>query len=364
MSADLSQLKQNIRALLQDLTALHAVSGHEQPVVRYLADRLRPLADEVEVDRFGNVTATRRGPEGAPCMALVAHSDEVGAVVHSITTGGLLRMEPVGVVSPRIFPAARVAIKGLLGVVGTPAGHVEGDDRVRPIAELAVDIGAGSEAAVRAMGIGEGDPITFVADLASLGGGGDLVTGKALDNRVGCAILLALLELLKDQELSVTLRCVITVQEEIGMQGAAMVAQRLQPEMAIALDTVPADDTRVSGGAMPRFRLGGGPVVQLREGVMRSYVGTVHHPGVLKAIKAAALREGIPLQVSVSGRWTTDAAAFHTAAGGIPTGFISIPRRYAHSPAEVLDLNDPAQAVRLLVSLARDPGTGRDLSFI
>lgn len=161
MSEDLSQLKQNIRALLQDLTALPAVSGHEQPVVRHLAGRLRPLADEVEVDRFGNVTATRRGPEGAPRI-----------------------------------------------------------------------------------------------------------------------------------------------------------------------------------------------------------VGTVHHPAVLKAIKAAALREGIPLQVSVSGHWTTDAAAFHTAAGGIPTGFISIPRRYAHSPAEVLDLNDPAQAVRLLVSLARDPGTGRDLSFI
>lgn len=360
-------MKDAIYGHLQQLTACNGVAGAEQAVVARLADSFGPLADQVEVDDFGNLAAVRQGPPGGRSLMIVAHSDEVGCQVQSILPNGMLRVEPMGFVSLRAMPGARMRVGegGVLGVVGVPPAHLEsgsGQESLTPFHALHVDVGAGSEVSARALGISEGDAVAFDAPLARLGTG-DLVTGKALDNRVGCAILLELFQALRHEPLPVTLLGAVAVQEEIGMRGARMLAHRWRPNLAIALDTVPADDVGAVSGNIPRFRLGGGPVVQLTEGVMQAYVGTVHHPGVKRLVLQAARETEIPIQLSVSGRWTTDAAAVHTTGDGIPTGFVSIPRRYAHSPAEVLDLSDAARAVDLLAAIVRRAGVA-DLRFL
>lgn len=359
-------MKESLFRHLLELTALNAVSGAEEAVAAYMAESLRSLADRVEVDGFGNVVAVRQGPSGTRSLMVVVHSDEVGCVVQSILPNGMLRVEPMGWVSLRALPGTRVRVgpRSLPGVVGVPPAHLESGERelLLPFHALHVDVGACSETEARALGLAEGDSVAFDAPLVRLSAG-DLVTGKALDNRVGCSVLLELFDAIRAEELSVTLIGAVAVQEEIGMRGARMIAHRWHPDVAVAVDTVPAEDVGALNTNVPRFSLGGGPVVQLVEGVMSAYAGTVHHPAVKRLIMRAAREEGIPVQVSVSGRWTTDAAAVHITGEGIPTGFVSIPRRYAHSPVEVLDLNDAARAVELLVAVVRRVGTA-DLRFL
>lgn len=356
-------MSEELFARLQRLTALDGVAGAEQPVARHMVVELGPLADRVEADPFGNVVAVRQGPPGGRSLLVVVHTDEVGCLVQGILPNGMLRVAPMGYVSLRSMPASRVRVgpRGIPGVVGTPPAHLDtgAGAGLLPFAALHVDVGADSAEQVRALGIGEGDPVAFDAPLIRLAE--QRVTGKALDNRIGCAVLLELFSALAGTELPVTLLGAAVVQEEIGMRGARMVAERCRPDLAVAVDTVPADDTAPGGLSAP-VRLGHGPVVQLAEGVMAAYVGTVHHPAIRRLIQGAAAALAQPLQYSVSTHWTTDAAQVHTSAGGIPTGFVSIPRRYAHSAGEVLDLADGAAAVRVLAEVVRRAG-GVSLDF-
>lgn len=351
---------------LAELTALDGVSGSEQSVVAYLAEALAGLSDEVDLDPFGNLVATRHGPSGGRRLMILAHSDEVGCIVREIRPDGMIGLLPMGLLSLRALPGSRVRIgRGAVpGVVGVPSGHLEGAAGApAPDSALHIDVGAASESEVRDLGIQEGDPIAFDSPLRRLSG--SRVTGKAIDNRIGCAILLELLERLRGEALPATLLAAVSVQEEIGMRGARMIGSRWQPSLAIALDTVPAEDAGswTGPGRSGSVRLGAGPVVQMVEGVISAFTGTVHHPGVRRLILEASRRAQTPVQFSVSGHWTTDAAAVHVSGAGVPTGFISIPRRYSHSPVEVLDLRDAERAVDLLVEVVRTAGQA-DLHFL
>lgn len=352
---------------LAELTALDGVSGSEQSVVSYLIEALTEVSDGIDVDPFGNLVATRQGPSGGRRLMIVAHSDEVGAAVREIRPDGLLGLLPMGLVSLRALPGSRVRVGrvGAPGVVGVPSGHLEsaGPGQQLDAAHLHVDIGATSEGEVRDLGIHEGDPIAFDSPLQRLTG--SRVTGKAIDNRIGCAILLELLARLRGEILPVTVMAAVAVQEEIGMRGARMIGHRWEPTLAIALDTVPAEDAGSWTGANRAggIRLGAGPVVQMVEGVMTAFTGTVHHPGVRRLILEAARRAQMKVQFSVSGHWTTDAAAIHVSGSGIPTGFVSVPRRYSHSPVEVLDLRDAERAIDLLAEVVRSAGQA-DLNFL
>lgn len=184
--------------------------------------------------------------------------------------------------------------------------------------------------------------------------------GKAIDNRAGCAALLRVFERLAEGELEATLYGVVNVQEEIGMRGARQTSARLQPDWAIALDTVPADDTPLAREKL--IRLGAGPVIQLAEGRMEPLVGTVV-PGVRDLILRTAEEQGFPVQLAAAyGHWTTDAAFIHIAGKRIPTGLVSIPRRYAHSPNELVDLADLVAVVELILALIARNRPG--LSFL
>jgi len=167
-------------------------------------------------------------------------------------------------------------------------------------------------------------------------------------------VLIALLEELRGRDLPGTVHAAVSVQEEVGMRGARMLAERLRPDYAVAVDTIPTDDVREAGQmALSHLALGRGPVVQMMEGIPGVFLGTISHRAVTGVILKTAGRLGIPVQRSaLYGFYTTDAAAVHIAGAGIPTGMVSIPRRYAHSPVEVVNLNDAVHAVHLLRAMA------------
>lgn len=339
-----------IFALLQDLGEVTGLSGMEQPLVRLLVEKFSPLADDVQVDAFGNLTAIRYGHERGQNLMIAAHSDEVGGVVTTVTPDGFLRFRPVGVVSPTVLPATRVRVNGTIpGVVVCPPGHASRAEQGRE--DMLIDIGAENNAKAAFWGIEPGSGVTFDSPLISMNDP-NLVMGRALDNHIGCVELLKTFELLQNVDLPDTLFGVVTVQEEIGMRGARLVASRLCPNFAIALDTVPLDDTPLHSLPDAPFHIGAGPVIQLWEGKPEQFLGTVAHPGVTTLIRETAARLEIPVQLSAAyGMWVTDGAAIHTAGQGIPTGFISTPRRYGHTPNEVINLTDAQAAIRILVAL-------------
>lgn len=346
----------DFKELLFELTSLSSVSGMEQAVAGTMYKKLKPLADEVTIDAFGNVIATRHGSDSGPRLMIAAHSDEVGAMVTSITSDGFLRFQLVGVINPAILQSMRVRVAdNIPGTIGSVPGHlVNGDDglRVRQAKELFIDVGAANSEEARSWGIREGSSVVFDSPLVQMQNP-RLVMGKAIDNRVGCAALIKVFENLKGKRLPGTLYGVVNVQEEIGMHGAGMTATRLKPDYAIALDTIPTDDTPNNASQESLFCIGGGPVVQLWEGKRELFLGTVAHPAVTRLIMDTASSLQMLVQVSAQyGSWVTDGAAIHKTGEGIPTGFVSIPRRYAHTSNEVLDLTDALSVIRLLTKLA------------
>ncbi len=351
---------ERVYQLVDELTRLPGVSGMEQAVVRVLIEKFKPFADEVSVDAFGNIVAERRGPDDAPRLMIAAHSDEVGGVVTALLPDGFLRFQITGVINSIVLPATRVRVAGkFIGTVGGGPAYINSQDPSTSEAgadHLHIDIGACDEDQLREWGVSVGSSVVFESPLVAFDGT-TRVMGKALDNRIGCAALIRLFEDISGKEPAVTLFGVVNVLEEIGMRGARMTTAKLNPDYAIALDTVPTDDTPMSNRSDTRFTIGGGPVIQLVEGVADAYLGTVSHPAVSKLIMQTAKEESIAVQLSAAyGLWTTDGAAIHTSGEGIPTGFVSIPRRYAHTPNEILDLNDALDAIALLKSIVLKTG--------
>ncbi len=362
--SDLEPIKGQLKETLRELTALDGVAGQEMAVVRWLRERFVPLADEVTVDRMGNVIATKRGGDG-PHLLISAHSDEIGGLVTAIEPDGKIRFAKNGGVIETLLVARKVRIGTVPGIVGVKAGHLQRPDEQRtvpPIRDLYIDVGYDTAVEVAALGIHTGMPITYDAPLSALTNG-DRVYGKAVDNRIACAILLQLLERLQGTTLGGTLTCAVAVQEEVGLRGAQVLAYRLNPDYIIVMDTMPSGDTpemRLTQDA--NVRIGAGPVIRLMAG---GGGGGGHHmpPQMVRLMIDTAAAADIPVQPVVLAGANTDAATMHLVREGIPTGVINLPRRYSHSPVEMLDLNDAAHALLLAEAIAEGIGTHR-LEFL
>jgi endoglucanase len=350
----------SLRADLAELTALHGPSGSEQPVISRLRDLFVPLADRVAVDHMGNLTATTDGPSGTPHVVVAAHADEIGATVAAIEPDGFLRLFALGGVQPRLLEGRPISVQGQPGVIGARSGHLVRDDRGAGIADLYVDLGVDSASEVAALGVRVGDPVTVVSELRDLAG--SRVSGKGIDNRASCVILLHLLRAIRDRPLPYTLTALVAVQEEVGLRGAAAAFTRLAPDLAIVLDTAPAGGTPDTRHLAYPIQIGHGVLIQPAGG--SGDLGFLMPRAVRDSLIAAAERAGIPYQLGVSAGGVTDAAAAHLAAGGIPTLQIQIPRRYSHSPVELLDMRDLAAALALSAELLRHPPSAEALAFL
>ncbi len=343
--------------LLTALLAAPGPSGHEQEPARVWREAASAFA-EVSSDTLGTSFARVRAGADAPTLAIVGHIDEIGVVVTNIEEQGLLSFTTIGGISPEMLYGQRVELL-------TRAGRVPGaisrkrlapeQLRDRPRVEhvdLHLDIGAASrEEAERLVRVG--DAGVWIGPPVELPGG--RLMSRALDNRLGAYIALEAARRLAAEGADVDVVAVAAVQEEIGLYGARAVAYGLDPQVAIAVDVTPATD--VPGGD-PR-RVGR---VELGMGAMIAR-GPTLNPHVSDLLAEAAEAEGIEHAFEVySSTTSTDADEIHPARAGIPTGLLSIPTRYLHSPNELCDLADVESIVRLIVAFARR--LRRDHSFV
>lgn len=351
-------------ALTGDYCAIDAVSGHEHALVRRLEADLRDHVDDLEIDPFGNLVATLRGPEGTPSLMIAAHSDEIGAIVKAIEPDGMIRFERVGGVVETLLVGRAVRVRGLPGVIGAKAGHITppAERLIAPaLRDLYLDLGCDDSEAVAALGVRVGDAIAYDAPLRRLANP-DRISGKAIDNRIGCAVVVELAQRLRDREPQATIHLVITTQEEVGLRGAEIVTYRLDPTAAIVIDTMPCGGTPdVSATRDLPVTIGAGPVITLSsQGASR---GAIAQPAMTAHLVRHARALGRPWQRGLFQGGNSDAAAVHLVRAGVPTGIVNLARRYSHSPVEVLDIHDAVGALDLIEAFAREFSAETDLSF-
>jgi endoglucanase len=365
MTGRIETLKSSLKRRLGEYAAIDGVAGHEHAVVRKLVDEFRLYVDRVDVDSFGNVVATKQGPDNSPSLMIAAHSDEIGGVVKSIEPNGMIRFERLGGVNETLLVGRAVRIDGHRGVIGSKSGHLMSPEErltVPPLRDLYVDLGFDSKEAVESLGIKVGHPIAYEAPMRELANP-DRLSGKALDNRISCVILLELAEALKDEKLACTVHWAVMVQEEVGFRGAQMTTYRLNPSAAIVVDTMPAGGTPdVSATRDLAAEIGKGPVITV--GSQSGSSGIIVPLAMRDLLTGAAEMANVPYQLSLFYGSNSDAAAVHLVRGGIPTGVVNLARRYSHSPVETLDINDCVNAALLLEQAVRSFGLATDLSFL
>ncbi len=310
---------------------------------------LRELGCEVERDPLGSVIGCRRcGRDDAPLLMLEAHIDEVGLIVTGVDDGGFVRVSACGGTDRRALIAAEVVVHGdkdYAGVFCSVPPHLSGPDgggKIPPIPELGIDVGMDARRARRH--IRPGDRVSFRPNFRPLAG--ERVSGKSLDDRAGVAAVLRCLDLLAGEELECDIAAVFAVQEELGCRGSAAAAYRVAPSAAIAVDVSFAhtpDADRARCGV-----LAGGPMIGWAPGL---------DDRLTRRLLALAEEAGIPSQNEVMGGDTgTDADSIADARGGVRTALLSIPLRYMHTPAEVVDLRDVENTARLMAEFAKKEG--------
>ena len=335
-----------VKELLRKLSDAHGVSGCEGSIRDIIRAEVAGSVDEIREDSMGNLIAVKRGDDFS--IMLAAHMDEIGLMVQYIDEKGFIRVVPIGGWFGPVLYTQRVILHGkngpVMGVLGAKPPHMLKEEERKKeikIEDLFVDVGAASEEEVKSLGIEIGTPITIDREFADLAG--NRVTGKALDNRVGVAMLIRALQRMESPH---TVYAVFTVQEEVGLKGAKVSAYSLNPDCAIATDvTIPGDHPGIEKKDAS-VEMGRGPVVSI---VNASGRGLISDPRMVAWLRETAERKKIPCQVEVGTGGNTDATIIHLERGGIPSVPLSIAARYIHSPVEVVDMGDIEAAIQLLV---------------
>ncbi len=331
-----------MKELIKELTEAFGPSGNEDKVRDLLKARLKGHVDEMRVDPLGNLIALKKGRPKAGIEAhrimLAAHMDEIGVIISHTDDKGFLRFSPVGGVNPLTLPGSRVAFAdGTMGVIGRE--RTESPSELPTIDKMYIDVGASDKQHLTRK---VGDLASFSRPFVDMG---ERLMAKAMDDRIGCAVLLQTLLELPHAPHDVF--AVFTVQEEVGLRGATTSAFGVEPDVAIALDVTLSGDTPE---AWPMaVSLGAGPAIKVKDR------GMLAHPGVKNWMAGTAQHLGIPYQFEVLEVGTTDAMAIQTSRAGVAAGVLSIPCRYVHTPSEMVDFNDVQNAVKLVLGLLSGP---------
>jgi endoglucanase len=346
-----------VPTLLDELLRAGAPSGYEGPAAEVWRKAASPFA-ELSYDGIGSTIA--RVGEAEPLVAIVGHIDEIGLIVTYIDEKGFLWFQPIGGWDPQILVGQRVEVTGTNGPVPGVAGrkpiHLLEPDQRKKVVELKsmhIDIGADGREEAETM-VRVGDPVVIRTEPMQVAG--TKLVSKSMDNRLGAYVAL-----------ESTRRCaegagpggsmagVAAVQEEIGLFGARTAAFELRPDIAIAVDVTHATDAPgVDEKEVGIHPLGSGPVIGR---------GTTLSPKVFELLVETAEAEGIEYSIGASSRGTsTDADVLQISRAGIPTGLVSIPLRYMHSPVEMVDLRDVEAVISLLAAFGSRIKAGVDLS--
>jgi putative aminopeptidase FrvX len=335
--------------LLRELVMTPGVSGWEDPVREIIRGKVSKYG-KTEVDAMGNLTLTVGA--GDKHAVFCAHMDEIGLVVSHIEEDGYIRVRKVGGLDDRVLAGRTVDIypeggpDPIPGVIGIKPPHLM-KDRAQEMSEviraedILVDVGTRSQAETEALGVTKLSPIILRKHFSILAN--DLVATRGLDDRLGCAALIETLARIDIADLKLRITFAWSVQEELGLRGAYAIGNRLRPDYAVAIDSCTTGDSPQVDFHLSAVTVGDGPVLRMFDRM--AFASRT----LMKHISEAAKREGIPLQVVVTGG-ATDGAALQTfGTSMIP---LSVPIRYVHSPTEVMSLKDYDDLVRLLVLAA------------
>ena len=332
-----------MRQALERLCTCTAPSGFEAPAAAVAAELLRPLVDEVSIDRMGNVLGVRRSKTpGAPKLLLDAHLDEIGLIVTGVEDG-FLRFRSIGGVDPRMLPGRELVVltdPPLRGLVACPAGGDE--DKSVPLSELYVDVGLSQEEAERAVPVGT--PMVYRAGCFPLGE--EQMCGKSMDDRACFVTLLRAAELLRDKELDVELHIMGSTREEVSGAGAVVGTWAVAPDFCVAVDVTHGKTP--DGPADKTFELGGGPAIGVGPNMTR---------WMTERMIAKAKEHGIPYQLEImSGHTGTNGWEMQISREGVATSVLSLPLKYMHTPVETLSLADMEGVAQLLAAFVENLG--------
>jgi endoglucanase len=328
-------------ALLERLSNACAVSGNEGEVRKIVLEEIEDKADDIKIDAMGNVIAIKKAKQpGALRVMIAAHMDEVGfMLIQKDSDDNLFRFEKVGGLDNRYLVGKTVWVgpDHIPGVIGSAPIHMVSEEQRAhpiPVESLRIDLGPGN-----INHVSPGQYAVFATEFKQIG---DSLFGKAMDDRLGTATLI---ELVKNAPDNIELCAAFTVQEEVGLRGAAAAAYSINPDLAFVLDCTPANDMPMwdeSENMQYNTRSGYGPAVYIADSA------TVSDPRLVNHLVETAKGHEIPYQFRQANPGGTDAGAIHRQRGGIPTVSISVPGRYIHSPASIIKFDDWLNSYKLI----------------
>ena len=323
-----------MRELVEKLCLLPGVSGDEDRVREFIIENIKDYVQELRVDNMGSVIALKKGAQpGDKKVMLAAHMDEVGVIITNIGDDGYLKFSFVGGVDRRVAigKAVRIGRNGVRGIIGLKAYHLVSDEeekKVPKVSEMYIDIGAESREAAEKL-VTLGDTGAFESDFVSFGEG--KVKAKALDDRVGCAVLV---DIIKNCDLPYDTYFAFTVQEEVGTRGAFGAAFSVTPDVALVVEGTTAADIPTVSPEKQICKVGGGAVIPFMDG------GTIYNRELFDLLTACAEDEGIKWQTKEYIAGGTDASAIQRSRAGVKAAGIAVPVRYIHSPSTVTSWED------------------------
>ncbi len=341
--------------LLKEITDLNAVPGNEKEVKHYMSKKFKEINNEVSYDGMGSVISKLIGDSAGPTIMCSGHMDEVGFMINTITEGGYLTIIPLGGWNPLVVSAQQVTVtnsKGekFHGVVGSIPPHGSStpkiDDRNKFFEDVFIDIGCSSKEEVLSLGIKRGDMITPYTEFKVMGKDQKHLMAKAWDCRIGCAMVIDVMENLKKEGHPNIYAAVGSTQEEVGCRGAMTSSFLVEPQIGFSFDVSLAKDFP-SGGDKEGYELGKGPQVHIYD------AGTIGHKALFEFVCAVAEEQKIPYQVTVMKGGGTDASKISTSRIGAPSLSIGIPSRYIHSHTSMIHYDDYINGVKLMTEVIK-----------
>jgi putative aminopeptidase FrvX len=336
-----------VKELLEEMIKVPGVSGFEDDIRNCIRRKVEAMGLHATEDNLGDLLVTL-GDKG-PSVVMIAHMDELGLIVSKIEDDGSIRIRKVGGIDDRTLVGRVVEIKtqkGMVtGVLGLKPPHLmtDADDRKKVMTwqEVRVDVGTRSKKDTEKLGIRVLDPMVFKKDITYIGK--DLICARAVDDRMGCAIILDVLEKLKSAKLPIRLTFAWSVQEETGLKGAKVVGFNLRPDYVFAVDTMTTTDGPGMGETFEKVLIGGGPAMRMFDNE------AIASPKMRKLVEEVAKAAKIPLQYGTGGGATDGAAMQDFGCLMMPIG---IAMRYTHSPVEIASIKDMESSSKLLVKIA------------
>ncbi len=316
--------------MLKELTELLGVSGNEGAVRSFIENEIKDFCTSLRTDSMGNLIAFKKASVPAEKTVLLsAHMDEVGFIVTGITDDGYLKFDSVGGIDPKILVSQRVTNGSISGVIALKAIHLTAKaEREKPVTldMLHIDIGAADKAGAERY-VTPGDCFGFLSDYVEFG---SMIKAKALDDRVGCSIMIDILK----SEHPVNLYCAFTVQEEVGLRGARIAAHGINPDFAVVIEGTTCSDMTATPENLRVTKSGSGAAISVIDSASRA------DGELVSALVKTAKRHGIKHQYKAAAAGGNDAGALYVSNGGMKTASISVPCRYIHSPVCVMNRGD------------------------